>query len=170
MPSTEKVTDEERREIWDYWLDGYSLSYMRSDRFEGRHSLAVLKSVLAEEPPETIREDDRYRYGGSFFWIYAEGLNSPVTGKDLAFVIARMPRRQSQAQFERALRAIEKDFASIHPEAELNTRVFEPIESRFAFRWVNERGCPGWTVHEDGTIERMVPAPSADLEPSAPAP
>jgi len=163
MASTAGVSDEDRHEIWDCWLDGCSISYIRELKVTD-HSRAVLKSVLAEEPPESIRNDDRYRHGGRFFWIAAYGPVAPLTGKDFAFVIAKMPNRITNAAYGKGLRAIARDFAGLHPEGSIDIYAVDALDADTALRYVNELGCPGWVLDDKGGIRRMMPSASPEPE------
>jgi len=161
MARTDGVSDQDRHEIWDCWLDGCSVNYIREYKVS-EYSRDVLKAVLDEEPPESIRTDDRYVHNGRFFWIAASGVTSSVTGEELAFVVAKMPNRIGNTAFSRGLKAIARDLVGLYPGARSDIHAIDALEARIALRYVNELGCPGWVLDAKGNIERMVAAPAAE--------
>ncbi len=160
MPSTDHVTEAERHEIWNQWLDGDTVSRIHSYQ-AGELSKSAIKAVLDDEPPTAIRNDARWIHGGRFFWIsVSHGYPKAADGQDMAFVIAKMPYRMTQRAFARGVRAIRRDFKELHPQADLTLGVIEGIEAEVAMKLVANRGFHGWSMDEEGSI-----APLTFVEP-----
>lgn len=146
------VTDKERHDIWDRWLDGDTIS--RIHRYQaGELSRGAIKAVLDDEPPTPIKNDARWIHGGRFFWIsVSHGCPKASDGEAMVFVIAKMPYRMTQRAFVRGVRAIRQDFRALHPQADLALGVIEGIEAEVAVRFVANRGFHGWSMDAEGTI------------------
>lgn len=81
-----------------------------------------------------------------------------------------MPRRCTAKALHKALRAIVKDAAELHPGLKVDPYVAECLEPEIALRYVDEKGRPGWSLDEEGNITRMSPSPCAAVVSSAPSP
>lgn len=160
MPSTAHVTDGERRAIWNEWLNGDSLKSIQEYQ-AGELSLAVIKAVLSEGPPEAIKADDRFVHGARFFWISVSSEHlcpkSP-DGGDIAFAVGRMPLRVSKRAFTKGVTAIRTAFRADHPTSDLALEIIEEVEADVALKFVTERGFPGWSMDEEGSITSLAPA------------
>ena len=162
MPSTAHVSAEQRHAIWNEWLDGDTVN--RIHRYQvGELSKAVIKTVLDEEPPESIMNDARLVHGGRFFWIsVSHSYPKTADGEKMVFVVAKMPYRMPGKAFASGLRAIRRDFRTLHPESDLNLGVVEGIEAEVALKFLNSKGFLGWSMEVEGSISRLLPSEPED--------
>lgn len=152
MPPPDSVTDEERHDIWDQWLNGDSINRIHEYQV-GELPKRAIKAVLDDEPPPSIRTDARWIHGGRFFWIsVSHGAPKASDGQIMAFVIAKMPYRMTQRAFSQGVRAIRRDFRVLHPQADLDLGVIEGVEAEVALRFVSDRGYRGWSMDGEGAI------------------
>lgn len=152
------VSEASKISIWNEWLEGDSINRIAEyavDVESGQDiSVRQVNKVLADPPPEVIANDLRYIHGVRSFWIYAEGRMNEVTGKRDAFVVVFCPLRHTSKAFQKAIRAISKDYKTYGASCRLNPYVIEGFEMDAALKFVHEHGYLAWSFDENGEIAR----------------
>lgn len=158
-----KLTEEAIAEIWNRHMDGwsdaeiarYSWDLFRGSRDEGRElSSRDVRGILSLDPPAAILTDLRYIHGVRAFFIAATGR---VQETDLALnglVAAFQPYRLNGKLFEKALRAIRRDFASLCPDGKIVLNVVEGVEMDVMLRLLHAGKTIGWIIDGEGEIKR----------------
>lgn len=152
------VSDASKISIWSEWLDGDSINRIAEYAFDVENGLNVsvrqVSKVLAEPPPDVIANDLRYIHGVRSFWIYADGRMNETTGKNDAFAVVFCPLRHTSKAFQKAVRAISRDYKTFGESCRLNTHVIEGFEMKAALKFVHEHGYLAWSFDENGQIAR----------------
>lgn len=162
-------SEAQRALAWDSWLNGDSLARIHRYDLEDL-TPAKIRDILEGDPPETIRQDLRYRLGGRFFYLMASGVRGAADGGEQPFVVVMQPRKVGAVAFRSAIRAIRRDVRGLGPGAGLNLHIVEGLEADVAVRFVNERGYRGYRLDETGAVERVerFDAPEPEPEPAGP--
>ncbi len=147
-----------RHEIWNEWLDGYAATTIARYALDGETntpvSPAMVKWVIADGPPDTLRDDPRFVYGIRAFWIAARGRANELTATEDSFTVVFSPRRYTGKTFLKAVRAIARDYVELSAGGKLDKGVLEGMEVDIAFKFVHDKEYLAWTFNEDGEIER----------------
>lgn len=166
MPSTAHVSDNDRHDIWNQWLDGDTVNRIHAYQ-AGDLSRGVIKAVLDEEPPDSIRNDARLVHGGRFFWIsVSHHYPKAADDKEMVFVIVKMPYRMTGRMFSKGVRAVRREFRELHPESDLSLGVLEGVDAEAAIRFVGRKGFYAWSMDEEGSVSRFAISPGD--EPATP--
>lgn len=149
--------------VWNAHLDGDSSARISSDSWhylaalgvrDSELSAAQVRRILAEPPPAAIEADLRYIHGVRAFWIAASGT---VEDRDIRVegaVFAFQPPRLTSKAFQKAVRAIRRDFSGLAPGGYFNPHVLEGIEMEAALRMLEAGRSVAWIIDEDGSITR----------------
>jgi hypothetical protein len=147
-----EVSQEDIDEIWDLKLDECSISFIHECKVT-HLSRRTIASVYNGEVPERFKDDERL-LPHRFVWMSAWGF-AANDGKDIGFVVLKLPWGVTQANYRKFVTAVRKDFSSISEKATLNPYVTEPIELDIAQKFVVVRGTPGWQMSLDGSATRL---------------
>ncbi|NTF23493.1 hypothetical protein G6L37_34550 [Agrobacterium rubi] len=162
--------------VWDDHLNGSRVSEIA--RYSHQHfpishefrelSAKEVRRVLDRDPPETILSDARYIHGVRAFWMAAYGTVDEQDIKVEAMIYAFLPPRLNSRNFQKAVRAICRDFKHLSTDGYINPQVMEGIEMETALSMLHSCRTIGWIINDDGSVTRY--AGEFESEPQAPTP
>lgn len=113
-----------------------------------------MKRILSDAPPQPIINDPRYVHGVRAFWIAAAGQTDHEDISVSGMVVVFQPYHLVGRIFQKAVRAVCRDFRSLSPGGRIEPQVMEGIEMESVLRMLHSGKTIGWVISEEGEISR----------------
>lgn len=156
--SPEQIPTEVRVRFWMRLLDGDSVSEIARYSYQDFAAADVedvsdatpsaVRQVIEQGPPDDIRADPRYVHGVRAFWIGAQYPDDE--GRVLSMTFAFQPWRLPVKVFQKALRAVRREFSLAHPDGTIDLQTVESVEMDVALRMIENKGYAAWVIDVDG--------------------